>query len=186
MKKYWPLILAVLCITLFSAAIVTKQLKLSAKQSIYIELQPVDPRSILQGDYMALRYDLYWTASSIQDAALSTFIEGQPSILAYVELDAENRVVRSAIDPQQLDQQRRIHPLKLKNVDNRISHLYPSTQGFFFAEDLEACYADAKYAAFKVDPTGNAILASLRDENLKTLACEGKRAWWQGSAQDAE
>ena len=59
MKKIIPLCLALMSIVLFLGIIFKNEQHLKNSQSIYVRLQPVDPRSFIQGDYMALRYQLY-------------------------------------------------------------------------------------------------------------------------------
>ncbi len=56
MKKIIPLCLALMSIVLFLGIIFKNEQHLKNSQSIYVRLQPVDPRSFIQGDYMALRY----------------------------------------------------------------------------------------------------------------------------------
>ena len=56
-KTILPLVLALLSIVIFVLMIVKNEHHLNNAQSVYVRLQPVDPRSILQGDYMALNYD---------------------------------------------------------------------------------------------------------------------------------
>ena len=58
MKKYVPIILAFLCILMFLWIIVANEQHLKKSEAIYIKLQPVDPRSLIQGDYMQLNYEL--------------------------------------------------------------------------------------------------------------------------------
>lgn len=113
MKKFLPLHLAIFSIALFCGLIAQHEWHLRDSQSIYVELAPADPRSILQGDYMALNYDLHFSALaaekrleqsepkiSIQD------FENQSRVLSYVQLDEKGRVVRSSFDRSALDQPR--------------------------------------------------------------------------------
>ena len=57
--------------------------------------------------------------------------------------------------------------------------MYPASNSFLFAEGLAECYQAAQYAEFKVDEKGNPLLASLRGEDLKDLACEDRKKWWR-------
>ena len=50
MKKFLPLILAGFSILLFVGLILKHEHHLVNSQSIFVELAPFDPRSILQGD----------------------------------------------------------------------------------------------------------------------------------------
>ena len=94
MKKFLPLILAGFSILLFVGLILKHEHHLANSQSIFVELAPVDPRSILQGDYMALNYELHFEADAEADrgeegslpdkkiAALEKRIQDQTHILS--------------------------------------------------------------------------------------------------------
>ncbi|HAI54372.1 MAG TPA: GDYXXLXY protein, partial [Acinetobacter nosocomialis] len=58
MKKYFSLMLAVATVLFFVGLVAKNEWHLHQSKSIFIKLKPVDPRSILQGDYMALAYEL--------------------------------------------------------------------------------------------------------------------------------
>lgn len=177
MKKYVPIILACLCILMFLWIIVANEQHLKKSEAIYIKLQPVDPRSLIQGDYMQLNYELYLPELANAEADFEV-IQGKAHVLAYVELDAMRRVKATTFEPQQNHQ---LQKLILKNPHNHSSALYPSTQSFLFAEGLGECYEKAQYAEFKVNREGKAILAGLKGEDLKDLGCEQRKGWWQGS-----
>lgn len=187
MKKFLPLHLAIFSIALFCGLVVQHEWHLRDGQSIYVELAPVDPRSILQGDYMMLNYDLHFSALAAEDrlerpeseANIQDF-ENQSRILSYVQLDEKGRVVKSSFDRSALDQPRSAQ-LILKNPQNTFEGLYPATNSFMFAEGLEPCYRDAKFAELKLKENGEALLADLVDQNLKSLNCENRKSWWQGN-----
>ena len=61
MKKYkWIIIIINLIILLgfFNNSILQKEKLLTDGQLVLLELAPVDPRSLMQGDYMRLNYDI--------------------------------------------------------------------------------------------------------------------------------
>ena len=61
MKKYkWIIILLnlVLLLIYFNYSVVKKEELLKNAQFVLFELAPVDPRSLIQGDYMTLRYKI--------------------------------------------------------------------------------------------------------------------------------
>lgn len=185
MKKIIPLVIAVLCIVIFIGVILKNEQHLNHSQSIFIELKPVDPRSLIQGDYMVLNYDMYFSDIPIQIGRPSvplhdTVIENQSEIMAYVALDAQHRVWKSSLDPRLLE----LYPLSsrimLQNPRNRLNRLYPASNSYLFAEGLAGCYRNAQYAEFKVDQQGKAMLASLRNKDLKLLGCENRKKWWHG------
>ena len=122
-------------------------------ETIYLDLAPVDPRSLMQGDYMALRFRL---ATSIETAR------------------SESSSERSA--PLTLDERRVATLDSTGNGALRIAyrirsgHVWLGTNAFFFAEGTADRYAAARYGEFKLDrASGEAVLVGLRDENLKAL-----------------
>lgn len=194
MKKFLPLILAGFSILLFVGLILKHEHHLANSQSIFVELAPVDPRSILQGDYMALNYELHFEADAEADreeegslpdkkiAALEKRIQDQTHLLSYVQLDDQHRVIQTSLDENLLKtHQGTSARLLLKNPSNRLANLYPAANSFLFAEGLEPCYRNAKYAEIKVKDNGQALLADLVDQNLRDLNCESQKDWVQGS-----
>lgn len=194
-KKMLPIGLAVLSILLFVLMIARHEWHLANSQSIYVKLQPVDPRSLIQGDYMALNYQLYLgglpsveQSANRQTAKVNDaenlhrdYFFDQNSIVSYAQLDAQRRVIRTSFNPKLLAQ----YPssstkLVLKNPDNRFEGLYPAASSFLFAEGLEPCYRDAQFVELKVQENGQPLLVGLVGENLQSLLCEQKKVWWKG------
>lgn len=177
MKKirFIPIILAVTSILLFAVMIITHEHHIRHAQSIFVKLKPVDPRSLIQGDYMVLNYDLNLHDMSNQD------IQNHSSLISYVYLDAQQRVIKTNLELQQSRQV--IEPLKLvlKNPNNQLDSLYPAANSFLFAEGLGACYNNAKYAHLRVNSNGKAVLVELVDLNLQPLQCEQLNTWAEGS-----
>ena len=198
MKKMIPLCLALLSIAVFLSLIFKNEWHLKHSQSIYVRLQPVDPRSILQGDYMRLNYQLYFAPqnSNLENTTeqntnqqninqedhifsghyFDQIIQNKSSIVTYVELDPQRRVIHTSFEPLQNVQVQR---LVLQNPNNRYTMLYPASKSFLFAEGLAECYQQAEYAEFKVDEQGNAILTALKGDQLQDLGCEAKRDWFE-------
>lgn len=187
MKKNIPIILAVLSVVFFIGLILKNEQHLKHSDSIFIRLAPVDPRSLIQGDYMALNYDLSFAGLPVQNSQIDiptsvTVIQNKPKLMAYLILDSQRRVVKTSFDPRLLEMYlKSSHRLVLKNPSNRLNALYPASNSFLFAEGLAECYQAAQYAEFKVDEKGNPLLASLRGEDLKDLACEDRKKWWRGN-----
>lgn len=194
MRKFFPLILAGFSTLIFMGLILKHEHHLANSQSIFVELAPVDPRSILQGDYMALNYELHFEGDAEANrgeedgspdkkiAALEKRIHDQAHLLSYVQLDRQRRVIQTSLDENLL----KTHPetsarLLLKNPSNRLANLYPAANSFMFAEGLEPCYRNAKYAEIKVKDNGQVLLADLVDQNLQALNCESQNDWVQGS-----
>ena len=195
MKKAIPLVLAVLSILFFSVLIMRHEWHLSHSDSIYVRLKPVDPRSMIQGDYMALNYHLYFgglppvmelTDARVAEHAASENLQrayflNQQSVMSYVQLDAQRRVIRTSFKPDVLTAYPNASAkLMLKNPKNTFEGLYPAASSFLFAEGLEPCYRDAQFAELKVQENGQPLLVGLVGENLQKLQCEQQRVWWKG------
>ncbi|HJF27148.1 MAG TPA: GDYXXLXY domain-containing protein [Acinetobacter lwoffii] len=187
MKKFLPLYLAILNIALFSALILQHEWHLKNSQSMFVELMPVDPRSILQGDYMVLSYQLHFGAAarqssqqSFSDLRIDDF-ENQSQVLSYVQLDKQRRVIMTSFDQRLLGGSAAFSKLVLKNPRNTFESLYPAANSFMFAEGLESCYRNAKFAELKVQENGEAVLVDLVDQQLNSLNCKTRKSWWQDS-----
>lgn len=182
MKKYFSLILALVTLLIFVGLVAKNEWHLHHSKSIFIELRPVDPRSILQGDYMALAYELNLQSlkalAGSESEALDQIIFNHSSVPAKVILDSQNRVVRTILDSNNSFAGQ---SLILKNPEKRLQALYPASRSFLFAEGLAQCYQKAKYAEFKVNTKGEAILFDLRGEGLQPLNCKQQKNWWEGT-----
>ena len=190
MKKFMALHLSIFSIALFVGLIVQHEWNLVKSESIFVELAPVDPRSILQGDYMALNYQLHFAGVDAAESAVNRAssdisiqdFKDQSQIMSYVRLDLQRRVIQTSFDPRLLQ----IYPassskLLLKNPHNTFEALYPAANSFMFAEGLEPCYRNAKFAELKVKENGKALLFDLLDQQLKPLNCESSKSWREGS-----
>ena len=61
MKKYkWMVIVGnlILLLVMFNLSIISKEKILKEGKLVLLKLAPVDPRSLMQGDYLSLRYEI--------------------------------------------------------------------------------------------------------------------------------
>jgi uncharacterized membrane-anchored protein len=126
---------------------------------VYLDLVPVDPRSLMQGDYMALNFQL---ARQIDQS-----FEGQKpregeTRLANIVLD-EKRVARFSKGATATSQTLRF---RIRN-----DQVWLGTNAFFFEERSGELYQPARYGEFRLDrESGEALLVGLRDKDLNPLA----------------
>ena len=157
---------AVLAVVLILAnwSIVSKERVLANGEIMLIELAPRDPRSLLQGDYMALRYSLAQTIMGRLDAPFSA------TGVAVVRLD-ENAVASfvrlDGTDP--LAQDERLLLYRKRGESLRIAG-----EAFFFEEGQDEIYASARYGEVRVDASGDAVLVGLRDSEFNRLGPESE------------
>ena len=124
---------------------------------LYLDLAPVDPRSLMQGDYMALRFRL---AEEITRGVTPKPDEGTFGH-AGVMLDAQRvaHLAKAGETPN----------LKIR-YRMRNGAVWLGTNAFFFEERTADRYTVARYGEFRVDvESGEAVLVRLADDKLKPL-----------------
>lgn len=153
---FWGVALAVFGV--MNAQILNKQSVLTSGQTMLLRIGPRDPRSLMQGDYMTLRYDI-----AMGPAARA--IEAGP---------ADGQIV-VALDDHNVASFVRVHrgePLaegeRLLRYRRR-GGLRLGAESFFFQEGQADLYAGARYGELKVTPAGESVLVGLRGENFELL-----------------
>jgi uncharacterized membrane-anchored protein len=132
-----------------NGTIVAKERIKTQGERIYLALAPVDPRSLMQGDYLALRFTLA--------EQLSTEASG----LAQLEVDSRGVATLGRADqPGSLQIRYRV----------RNERVWLGTNAYFFEEGGLERYAHAAFGEFRVDrASGEAVLTGLRDKDLAPL-----------------
>jgi uncharacterized membrane-anchored protein len=137
-------------------AIVGKERVIRTGDPIYLELAPVDPRSLMQGDYMALRFKLADEIENLR-AAQTLDERGRRAALA-IDSRGVATLDGSGQSPRHID-------FRLRS-----GRVWLGTNAYFFAEGTGERYARARYGEFRLDrDSGDAVLVGLRDENLAEL-----------------
>jgi len=154
----------VLALTLAAAnlAIAGKERILSEGKTILLELVPVDPRSILQGDYMALRYALAGEVSRERSEQVSAngrvvVTLDANGIASFVRFDDGSG---AAAGEQFLRYRKRGEGVRI------------ASDAFFFQEGQGPAYRNARFGELRVDARGNSVLVGLRDEELMRLGAD--------------
>ena len=131
-------------------SIYAKEYIKSHGEVIYLQLAPVDPRSLMQGDYMALRFSI---AQQVRGHRLEERIPLQVDRLG---------VARLAESPSAASLRMRY---RVRNGE-----IWLGTNAYFFEEGTAARFTGAKYGKFRMDPhTGEAVLVALCDAQLREL-----------------
>ena len=123
-------------------------------QTVYLEIAPVDPRSLMQGDYMALDFRLAGVVERWREAEGRARRRSAP-------LSVDGRGVATlGGDDDSLQIAFRI----------RGGRVWLGTNAYFFTEGTGERYASARYGEFRIDPSsGEAVLVGLRDAELNPL-----------------
>jgi uncharacterized membrane-anchored protein len=160
MKKYKWLIIAlnfVFLLIYFNYSVIKKEELLKNGQLILLKLAPVDPRSLMQGDYMDLRYETPNNYS--KDIPKRGY--------CVVWLDS-GRVAK--IDRFQ-EKQTPLHENEylIKYTASNGWNVNIGAESFFFQEGKSEKYERAKYGGIKIDENGNSLLIGLYDEQRKKI-----------------
>lgn len=157
-NKHWLIPINVLIVlALYNYSICSKEKLLAQGKPVYLQLAPVDPRSLMQGDYMRLSFAI---VDSVHTDALPK--RGY----CVVQLDSLGLVThvrwQQHATPLQADEQ-------LLKYTTGNSRLQLGAESYFFQEGKAAKYNSARYGLLKVDAAGNTLLLGLCDSSLRRL-----------------
>jgi uncharacterized membrane-anchored protein len=140
-----------------------KEQILADGRTVLLELAPVDPRSLIQGDYMALRYAPKLLPEAPGEALPATGA-------AVLVLDERNVAAFRRLDGGE--------PLGPDEVRLRYRSLLPDgdvrygADSYFFEEGRVEAYQAARYGVLKVDAAGNSVLIGLADAEGRIIRPE--------------
>ena len=143
-------------------SIYTREQLLAEGQVVLLELAPVDPRSLMQGDYMALRFKA--ANDAFGRRASEKIVDGQ--IIVTVDPRGVGTYARLGDGGPLVDGEARIR-YRVRNGQPRLA-----TNAFFFEDGKGGVYAKARYGEFRVAADGEAILTGLRDESWALLGTQ--------------
>ncbi len=148
---------ALLVLGVVNVLVLQKEQLLTHGQVLFLELAPVDPRSLIQGDYMRLQY------------AISREVDnniGERNGLIVVRLDINDiaQYVRIHDQHTTLAQNELLLPFRVRAFDVLIG-----PESFFFQEGHAMNYNNARYAELRVSKSGDVLLTGLRGNELEEL-----------------
>ncbi len=151
--------LAVLVLAALNYGIYEKEQIIDIGETVLLELAPVDPRSLMQGDYMRLRYAIGRKVPAKELASQQK--------RGYI-------VIRQ--DENNVAQFERFHKGEDLSDTEKLLHFHKKYRtvrivpdSFFFQEGHAKYYQNAKYGVFKFDDSGNHLLVGLADKNRQTI-----------------
>ena len=190
-RRTWLLIFAVLALSVMGYLVSQKELLLARGEIILLKLAPVDPRSLIQGDYMRLEYEITDFLEREQQQRISEYERSQQVSLSALEdfktseLDpiyyAHEGYIVIRLDKNKVASFVRFHDGKTQIAAGELllkfrrfflpyrSRINIGPKSFFFQEGMEPFYRKARYGELVVSKDGDVILVGLRDENLKII-----------------
>lgn len=132
--------------------ITAKERILREGTTVLLELAPIDPRSLLQGDYMALRYAM---ADEVARAAAE---QGVSDGRIVIELNADGvaRFVR-IYDGGSLGEEEHLLQFRKRGESVRLA-----SDAWFFEEGTGESYRGARFGEVRVSKDGEAVLVAVR------------------------
>lgn len=141
---------------------------MSSGEVVLLRLAPVDPRSLMQGDYMRLNYEIARELTS-RDAR-TTQNKGSDTLV--IRLDAHQ--VASLVADGKPDRLASDERLLQVHQSERQWQIGPDA--YFFEEGTGEQYEAARYGEFRLQADGKTLLVGLRDEAYQPIG--QTRARW--------
>jgi len=131
-------------------------------ETVLLDLRPVDPRALMMGDFMALRYSEEVSQDLPKDIP--------PSGKFVLNLDENNvgsyvRLAKPLLGPNE-------RLAKNEIIINYIRQKRGVTFGaprYYFQNGTAETYEAGEYGIFRIAPSGRAILVGLADEDFKRI-----------------
>ncbi len=152
MRAFFMIFFAVIILGVLNYGIYESHQIQQSDEVLLFDLAPVDPRSLMQGDYMVLRYTISRKAGRKNSPRQHIVVKADQNGVA--------EMVRFGGGSELKSGEKRI-PLKRSGLK-----LPPS---FFFQEGHAKHYTNARYGIFKFDDHGNYLLTGLADEDRKPI-----------------
>ena len=124
---------------------------------VYIALRPVDPRSLIQGDYMAVAFN-------VDRLPAPRGISGE--VMAIADIDDRSIATIQGIAAPGVKPQANQIAVKLRQKSHR---WFVGTDAFFFEEGRADDFAKAKFGQFRLGADGRLLLVAMTDSDLKAL-----------------
>lgn len=147
--------LTIAILVLFNVSIYDREQTIRNGETLFLELAPVDPRSLMQGDYMQLRY-------AVENTAPVYMLEDHER-RGYLVLRGDSMSVARFVrfhDGESLDAGER-----LMRFHRQFDQVRIVPDAFFFQEGHGEFYEGARYGAFRFDDRGRYLLVGLADGN---------------------
>ena len=137
-----------------------KEQLIAKGKAIFVALEPVDPRSLMQGDYMRLNFVNLGVLSTLASVDRAP---GRPLVVARRDARGVAELLRpytkEALAPGEF----------LLELTPKDGNWVLVSDAWFFKEGEAARWEKARYGEFRVLPDGRALLVGMRGPELETL-----------------
>lgn len=158
-NKTWIIALnLILFLGYFGYSILNKEYILDEGEKVLLKLAPVDPRSLMQGDYMTLNYAM---GNDIRTR------EDEKGTYLVISKDNNDIGKLKRIQEGELPLSENEYLIKFKK--GRWDNIRIGAESYFFQEGKAKSFENAEYGCLRIDEHGNTVLEGLYSEDLKLL-----------------
>ena len=158
MRKGIVIVAGLIILALVNYSIFSRERLLTEGSVVLLQLAPADPRSLMQGDYMALRFqvgnNLHSNSTESKKDGFIVLAVDDRRIGTFARIDNGSPLAANELKMR----------FRVRNDQYKFA-----TNAFFFQEGDSQLYGKARYGEFRVDGKGESILTALRDEGLAPL-----------------
>jgi uncharacterized membrane-anchored protein len=166
----WPALLGlVLVLGAVNLSIAGKERLVAHGTTVLLELAPVDPRSLMQGDYMRVDTALARQLGEARDDVPAM----RPVRLMLDSLGVAREIAFDQGQPLAANEAR----MQARRRDRFGWRL--GSDAYFFQEGTAAVYDAARFGEYRVAADGESVLVGLRDARLKRLGPERWAHPWE-------
>ena len=157
MSKKYKIVLAanlILVFAFFAFSVIQKETLIGKGTEVLLRLAPVDPRSLMQGDYMALNYQILRQIDYKSKSGYVVVKVGSDRVAEFVRFQDGKDVNDGEL---------------IVRYSRHKGRLTIGADNYFFQEGSAKKFENAKYGLLKVDPDGNSILIGLCNEDGRLI-----------------
>ena len=165
-RRIMGLLALLVTLAMVNLSVFQKEQQLAHGKVVYLDLAPVDPRSLMQGDYMTLSFAIGQEIHRALKSDKQEFSTATTSThYVIVTLDSQNRASFKALfDGQNLAPEELLMRYRIRH-----NTVHFATNAFFFQEGDAEYYEAARYGQFRVNEQGEPLLVTLYSDDLKPL-----------------
>jgi uncharacterized membrane-anchored protein len=178
-RRIIGLLALLVALVMVNLSIFQKEQQLAHGKVVYLDLAPVDPRSLMQGDYMTLSFAIgqeirraFRNDDRNNDGSDKQEFSTAKTSAHYVvvTLDNQNKASYKALfNGQDLAPDELLLRYRIRH-----NNVHFATNAFFFQEGDAEYYEAARYGQFRVNEEGEPLLVAMYSDDLELLGPPGK------------